>query len=139
MDDLIKQLTAQLGIDSNQATQAAGSVMSLLKSEAGDDLFGKVASAIPGALAAAESAKTPTSAGGGAGLVGTVMGMLGGSAGKGFALAAALKALGIDESKLGSFGQIVVNFIQQKAGNDVVQQLLAKLPALQGLIGGEKA
>lgn len=137
MDELIKQLTSQLGITSTQASDAAGSVMALLKSEAGEDLFGKIAAAIPGAQAAAENTKAPTEAGGGAGLVGTVMGMLGGSAGKGFALAAALKALGIDESKLGSLAQIVLNFIQQHAGNEVVQQLIAKLPALQSMLGDQ--
>lgn len=135
MDELIKQLTSQIGIDSSSANKAVGTVMSLLKKEGGDDLFGKIAAAIPGAQAAADTTPAPTESAGGGGLLGSVMGMFGGSAGKGFALAAALKALGIKEDKLGSFATIVIDFIKQKAGADVVNQLVAKLPMLKSLLG----
>jgi len=134
MDELIKQLTSQIGIDASTANQAVGAVMSLLKKEGGDDLFGKIAAAIPGAQVAAETTPAPTESGGGAGLLGPVMGMLGGSAGKGLALATALKGLGIDERKVGSFATIVIDFIKQKAGADVVSQLIAKLPMLKSLL-----
>lgn len=134
MDELIKQLTAQIGVDQSTANKAVGTVLSLLKKEGGDDLFGKIAAAIPGAQAAADSAPSPTDTAGG-GLLGSVMGMLGGSAGKGLALAAALKALGIQEDKMGSFAAIVIDFIKQKAGPDVVNQLIAKLPMLKSILG----
>lgn len=135
MDELIKQLTAQVGVDSATANQAVGTVMALLKKEGGSDLFGKIAAAIPGAQAAADATPAPTDASGGAGLLGSVVGMLGGSAGKGFALAAALKALGIREDKLPSFANILLNFLKEKAGPDVVNQLIAKLPMLKSLMG----
>ncbi len=135
MDELIKQLTSQIGIDSSTANQAVGTVMSLLKKEGGDDLFSKIAAAIPGAQAAADTTPAPTESAGGGGLLGSVMGMLGGSAGKGLALAAALKGLGISEDKLASFASIVIDFIKQKAGPDVVNQLIAKLPMLKAMLG----
>jgi len=135
MDELIKQLTAQVGIDPATANQGVASVMSLLKKEGGSELFGKIAAAIPGASAAADSAPDPTTTGGGAGLLGSVMGMLGGSAGKSFALAAALKAIGIQEDKLPAFASTVINFIKEKVGPDVAMQLLAKLPMLKQLVG----
>jgi hypothetical protein len=134
MDELIKQLTSQIGVDQSTANQAVGTVLSLLKKEGGDDLFSKIAAAIPGAQAAADSTPAPTDNAGG-GLLGSVMGMLGGSAGKGLALATALKALGIQEDKFGTFASIVVNFIKQKAGPDVVNQLIAKLPMLKSMLG----
>ncbi|HBJ33922.1 MAG TPA: hypothetical protein DDZ51_03980 [Planctomycetaceae bacterium] len=135
MDELIKQLTSQIGIDKSVAGQAVGTVMSLLKKEGGDDLFSKIAAAIPGAQAAADTSPSPTESAGGGGLLGSVMGMLGGSAGKGLALAASLKGLGISEDKLGSFATIVLDYIKQKAGPDVVNQLVAKLPMLKALLG----
>jgi hypothetical protein len=135
MDELIKQLTSQIGIDPSTANKAVATVLSMLKQEGGDDLFSKIASAIPGAQAAAATTPAPTESAGGAGLLGSVMGMLGGSAGKGLALAAALKALGIDENKIGSFASIVIDFIKQKAGPDVVNELIAKLPMLKSILG----
>jgi hypothetical protein len=135
MDELIKQLTARIGVDSGTANQAVASVMSLLKKEGGDELFAKIAAAIPGANAAADSTPDPTTMGGGGGLLGSVMGMLGGSAGKGVALAAALKALGIGEDKLPEFASTVINFIKEKVGPDVVQQVLEKFPMLKQLVG----
>jgi hypothetical protein len=135
MDELIKQLTSQIGIDSSTANQAVATVMSLLQKEGGDDLFSKIAAAIPGAQAAADMTPAPTESAGGGGLLGSVMGMLGGSAGKGLALAAALKGLGISEDKLGSFATIVIDFIKQKAGPDVVNQLIAQLPMLKSMLG----
>jgi hypothetical protein len=135
MDELIKQLTARIGIDSATANQAVAAVMSLLKKEGGAELFGKIAAAIPGANAAADSTPDPTTMGGGAGLFGSVMGMLGGSTGKGLALAGALKALGIEEDKLPEFASTVVNFIKERVGPDVVQQVLEKFPMLKQLVG----
>lgn len=135
MDELIKQLTSQIGVDASTANKAVATVMSLLKKEGGDDLFSKIAAAIPGAQAAADTTPAPTESAGGGGLLGSVMGMLGGSAGKGLALAAALKGLGINEDKLGSFATIVIDFIKQKAGPDVVNQLIAKLPMLKSMLG----
>jgi len=135
MDELIRQLTSQIGIDKSTANQAVGTVLSMLKKEGGDDLFSKIAAVIPGAQAAADTTPSPTESAGGGGLLGSVMGMLGGSAGKGLALAAALKALGISEDKLGSFATIVIDFIKQKAGPDVVNQLVARLPMLKSMLG----
>ena len=135
MDELIKQLTARIGVDSGTANQAVASVMSLLKKEGGDELFAKIAAAIPGANAAADSTPDPTTMGGGSVLFGSVMGMLGGSAGKGVALAAALKTIGIGEDKLPEFASTVVNFVKEKVGPDVVQQVLAKLPMLKQFVG----
>jgi len=133
MDELINQLTTQLGIDPAAANQAVGMVLALLKTEGGNDLFEKLSASIPGAQASANAAPTPNEISEG-GLLGSVMGMLGGSAGKGLSLVAALKALGIDQQQLAPFANIVLDFIKRKAGSDVVDQLLAKLPILKSLI-----
>jgi len=133
MDELIKQLTTQLGINPASANQAVGMVLALLKSEGGTDLFEKLSASIPGAEASANAAPAPNEISEG-GLLGSVMGMLGGAGGKGLSLVAALKALGIDQQQLAPFATIVINFIKQKAGSDVVDQLLAKLPILKSLI-----
>lgn len=135
MDELIQQLTAQLGIDASTAKKAVGTVLSLLQSEGGEELFSKISAAIPGAASAAEETASPTESGGPAGILGTVAGMLGGSAGKGFALASALKSIGVDEQDLAKFAGIVVDFLKQRLGPETVDQLLGKLPMLKSLLG----
>jgi hypothetical protein len=135
MDELIQQLTSRVGIDAATAQQGVARVMSLLKKEGGDDLFSKIAAAIPGANAAADTTPDPIKAGGGAGLLGAVMGMFGGSAGKGMALAAALKAIGIGDDKLPDFVSTVVSFIKDKVGPETVQQVLVKFPMLKPFLG----
>jgi hypothetical protein len=132
MDELIKQLVGGLGISPDHAQQAVASVLAMLKKEGGDDLFGKIAGAIPGAAAAADNGASPTTLGGG-GLVGSLLSTLGGNAGKGAALLTSLQALGIKPEQLSTFGNLMMQFLQQHAGSEVVEQLLAKVPLLANL------
>ncbi|TWU60593.1 hypothetical protein Poly51_08710 [Rubripirellula tenax] len=142
MDELIAQLTSKLGIDESVANAATGKAMALVKQHAGDELFGKIASAIPGAV---ESAATGASdagsdaASGGAGMLGKLAGMassaLGGSAGGGLELGAALTGAGLEPDKMGGFVSMIVGFLKEKAGAEVMDQVMAKFPMLKTLLG----
>ncbi|MCA9197758.1 MAG: DUF2780 domain-containing protein [Planctomycetales bacterium] len=139
MEELIQQLTNKLGMDASVASQATGKAMAMLKQHAGDDLFGKISSAIPGAAEAAEQGASEGAGGGGGGIVGKLTGMassmLGGSAGSGLELGAALSSAGVDSSQMDDFASTIVQFLKDKAGNDVVEQILAKVPMLKNLLG----
>ena len=140
MDELIAQLTEKLGIDASVANDATGKAMSLLKEHAGDDLFAKISSAIPGAGDAASQAvqQSATAAGDGGSMFSKIAGMassaLGGSGGGGLELGAALASSGLDTGQISGLVGTVIEFIREKAGDEVVDQILAKVPMLQSLL-----
>jgi hypothetical protein len=139
MDELIQQLTSKLGIDPSVAQNATGKAMALVKEHAGDDLFAKISSAVPGASQAAEGASEASAGGEDGGMLGKLAGMassaLGGSAGGGLELGAALNSAGLDTAQIGQFVRTIVDFVKEKAGEDVVNQLLDEFPMLKTLIG----
>ena len=137
MDELIQQLTSKLGIDASVAKGATEKAMAMVKEHVGDDIFSKISSAIPGASDAASQGAAPASGGGG--MLGKLAGMassaLGGSAGGGLELASSLTSAGVGTDKLGGFVSMLVEFIKEKAGKEVMDQVLAKFPMLKTLIG----
>lgn len=141
MDELIQQLTSKLGIDPSVAGNATNKAMAMLKEHAGDDLFGKISSAVPGASEAATqgAAEEGPDAGGGGGMLGKLAGMassaLGGSAGSGLELGAVLSGAGLTTDQLGGFVSTVVEFLKDKVGDEVMEQVLAKFPVLKSLLG----
>jgi hypothetical protein len=141
VDELIEQLTKKLGIDPSVANAGVSKMMAMLKSHVGDDLFGKISGMIPGAGEAAEAEPGIASGEGadGGGMLGKLAGMasaaLGGKAGGGLEMASALANSGIDAEKLGPFVDTVIEFLKEKLGDDVVDEILNKFPMLKTLLG----
>tara|TARA_A100001391_G_scaffold171466_1_gene132800 strand:+ start:965 stop:1387 length:423 start_codon:yes stop_codon:yes gene_type:complete len=136
MDELIKLISSQLGIDPATANAAVSRVMALLKSQVGSELFGHVAGAISGADQAAQEAPEPAAGDGLLGKLATsVSSMLGGKSGAGVEMATALASTGVDADKIGPMLKMVFDFLREKLGDDVVNQILAKLPMLKPLLG----
>lgn len=139
MDELIQQLTSKLGIDASVATAATNKAMALVKEHAGDDLFDKISAAVPGASEAVSQAAAAPAADDGGGMLGKLAGMassaLGGSAGGGLEIGAALSAAGLETDQLGGFLTTVIDFLKDKVGDEVVDQILSKVPMLKTLIG----
>ena len=136
MDELISQLTSKLGIDASVAQTATNKAMSMVKEHAGEDLFNQIADAVPGASEAAAEQPEPTAGGGMLGkLAGMASGALGGSAGSGLELGAALTSTGLKTDQVGGFMQTLVSFLKDKVGDEVMDQVLGKFPMLKQLIG----
>ncbi|NND99323.1 MAG: hypothetical protein HKN47_18545 [Pirellulaceae bacterium] len=147
MDELIQKLTSQLGIDATTASAATNKAMAMVKDNVGADLFAKIEAQVPGASAAASAGATAEPAAGaeaaapagGGGLLGSLAGMasgaLGGSGGGALGMAAALSSTGLKTDQLGGFVATVIEFLKEKVGDDVVNQILAKVPMLKGLAG----
>jgi hypothetical protein len=140
VDELIQQLTSKLGLDPSVAKTATDKAMALVKQHAGDDLFQKISGAIHGAQDSANDGTVDVSADAGAGsmfgmLTSLASSALGSKAGSGLELAASLSSSGVDKEKIGGFIEMIINFIKEKAGNEVVDQLLAKFPVLKTLVG----
>lgn len=141
MDELIQLLTSKLGIDASVATAATGKAMAMVKEQAGDDLFNKISAAVPGVGEAAQQAaeEPAAAAAGGGGMLGKLAGMasgvLGGSAGSGLEMGAALSAAGLQTDQMGGFASTIVTFLKEKVGDEVMDQILSKVPMLKSLIG----
>lgn len=137
MDELIAQLTQKLGIDAGVAQTAANKAMAMVKEHAGDDLFNQISSAVPGADQAA--AAEPADAAAGGGMFGKLASMassaIGGDAGSGLEMASALTSSGLKTDQVGGFVQMLVTFLKEKAGDAVMDQVMAKFPMLKSLIG----
>ena len=138
MDELIQMITKQLGLDASVARGAVDRVAGMIKSQTNPELFSQIAQHVPGFSQAAESPE-PSSASDteaeSRGLFGSIANMaakaLGGSAGQSVELAGKLKDLGIPADKIAGLINMVVQFIRDKAGDQVVGQLLAKFPLLK--------
>ena len=142
MDELIQLLTSKLGIDASVASNAAGKALAMVKEQAGDDLFEKISAAIPGASDAAQQgavAEPAEAASGGGGMLGKLAGMassaLGGSAGSAVELSSSLSAAGLDTGQIGGFASTIVEYIKEKVGDEVMDQILSKVPMLKSLMG----
>ena len=139
MDELIKQLTDKLGVDSSIADAATGKAMAMIKEHAGGELFSKISSAIPGASEAADAGAQPAEESGGGGLLGSLAGIasqaIGGSAGDALGMASSLGDAGLQADQMGGFAETVINFLKEEVGDEIVEQLLEKVPMLKGLIG----
>lgn len=139
MDELIKQLTAKLGIEESVANAATGKAMAMLKEHAGDELFGKISGLVPGASEAADQGAAPAAEAESGGMLGGLMGMassaLGGSAGETLGFGSDLSKAGLNTDQLGGFATLIVEFLKEKVGDEVMEQILAKVPMLKGLLG----
>ncbi len=126
MEELIKQLTGQLGIGADQAKGGAGLLFKLAQSKLGGD-FSKIAAALPDVAGLIKSAPE---AGGAAKLLGGLASALGGSKAQGLAglasLAGGFSKLKLDAGMIGKFVPVVLSFVQSKGGGEL-QALLAKV------------
>ena len=137
MDELIEKLTSNLGIDADVAKGATGKAMALLKDQVGDDLFSRVRDAIPGADEAAETgAQEEEQDGGGmlGSLAGMASGLLGEKAGSAVELGSMLSSSGLDTSKFGGFASTIIEFLKDKLGDEVLDQILERVPVLKNLV-----
>jgi len=139
MNELIEQLTGQLGIDKGTAEKSVQSIFKSIQDNLGGEAFTKLSGTLPGMDDLLKQATSASGSGAGEGgllgkLAGMASGLLGEGAGSGIELGAALKSAGLSADKLPGLIQMVVDFIRKNAGPEVVDQLLEKLPMLKGLL-----
>lgn len=149
MEELISRIVEKVGIAPDVAERVVGIILGLFQSEAGEGPLKNLVAAMPEAGALIERAQQAVEApqaaaggiggllgGGGGGLGGLLGGALGAMAG-GNPLTEALgklnaEGLSIDQAK--AAGSEVVSFARERAGDDVVDQLLAAVPGLRSVL-----
>ena len=153
MQEFIKLAASQLGVPEETGSAATKGVLGMLKDGMDGGDFGSLTSALPGAadlLGGGEEAGGGLGALGGmlggalggggdagGGLGGMLGGALGGALGDNPALAAVMQlaSSGLDKDQAGPFIQLFLNFVQQKAGDGLLEKVLAAVPALKALGG----
>src|SRR5688572_449916 len=126
MENLIKRLCSELGVD---RTQARGGLVALLR--AGQQQlqpaeFEEFLSDIPGARKLLAAAPAPSPLSSIAGGLGTLFGGRS-KAGRWAGLAASFSELGIDLATARQFGPIVIDHVREHGGADLVDKLRTAL------------
>jgi Protein of unknown function VcgC/VcgE (DUF2780) len=139
MSDMVNQLASQTGISTELIHKGLGAFLSFLKKELGDETFSEVESSVPGAantLTTFESAPVPTESQGG--LLGMVTGLagkvLGGKTGAGAELLSTFSKLGFKPEQIESFLPKALELIKTYLSPELIQKILASLPALGAMI-----
>lgn len=130
MDELFARIIANVGIDADVAKKAVGIILSFLNKDGPAEQVGSLLDALPGArdlLAEHDSADT-----GGGGLLGGLGNALGGLGGGMGAMAALneMTSAGLNLDQVKGVTEEVIGFAKEKAGADVVDEVIASIPGL---------
>jgi len=134
MDEFLKMVAKQLGIDDAQVRTATGGIMNFVREQIGETDFSEIASKLPGVQRLISESENAPDAGGGllgslTSLAGSLLGEKGGSLAT---IASIFAKSGISLEKSADFLTMLVDFLRNKLGSDVFETLVAKLPDLLG-------
>jgi len=132
MNEFISSVTSQLGISEDDAKKATGGILGLIKDNADSGDFSKLMDSLQGASEMTASAGSGTGRGGG--LLGKVTSALGGNVGNAAGVLGILSGSGLSADKAGSFVSLFINFAKEKAGPELIEGILDKIPELKALI-----
>ncbi len=131
MNEFLKMATAQIGLEPGQAKSATTGLLGFLKKEGDGAELQSLLAKLPGSE---DLLTVEAGAASGGGLMGAVSGLAGGRLGSSLGLLSTLRAAGLDSGSSGRFVQLFFDFAEQKAGGEVVDGLLTKLPEVRKLL-----
>jgi hypothetical protein len=126
MDDLIKRLTKELGVNKKQAQ---GGLVALLRAGQQNmqrDDFAQFVADIPGADKLLRNAPPPSTLSSLAGGLGSLLGSRSG-AGRWAGLATSFTELGVDIDTAKKFGPIVIDYVKHHGGENLVDKIRSAL------------
>ena len=124
MQDVIAKIAAANGIDTGLAEKAVGMILGFLKKEADPSAVTQMLQALPGA-----EALIPAEGAGGGGMMGSLMGMMPGGGGV-MGLGAQLMGAGLGMGQIQSVSKGLFEAAKEKAGEDVMGQIVGSVPGL---------
>lgn len=122
MNDLVSQIAERTGIAPATAETAVGMMLAFLQKEGDGAAVDQMIAAIPGGEALVAGA-----AGGGGGLLGSLMGAMGGGV---MALGQQLMSQGLGMGEITALARETIAVAKQYAGDEVVDQVVASVPGL---------
>jgi hypothetical protein len=138
MSDIVNELATRTGISSDLVQKGLGALLSFLKQQLGDDVFQKLQSHLPGASTLVSNVETSQGSSEG-GLIGAISGLagklFGGKAEGGAKLLESLHKLGFDPGQIEAFLPKALELIKTHLPPDLVEKVMASLPALANLVG----
>jgi uncharacterized protein (DUF2267 family) len=139
MSEIVNQLASQTGISADLIQKGIGAFFSFLKKELGEDTYTEVESSVPDAAHALNSFETAPEATQGSGsLLGMVTDLagkyLGGKTGAGAELLASFSKLGFTPEQIEAFLPKVLELIKTYVSPELIQKILASLPALAAML-----
>jgi hypothetical protein len=120
MDELIARLVADVGIDRAAAEKAVGIILEFLVKEGPADKVQPLLAKLPGAEAVMQKAANANDTGG------MMAGAMGGVMGAGMRMMSA----GLSMGQVQSVTRAVIAYTREKAGEDVVGEIVAAIPGL---------
>ena len=122
MKELIDKLTGALGVNVAQAEGGAAVLFKAAKDKLGDGEFSRLLGGVPGLAELLK--KAPASGGGGlGGLLGGLAGAVGGNAALISTVMSGFGKLGLGTDDAKRFVPVIMDFLRQKVGSDVVSRL----------------
>ncbi|MEP4770988.1 MAG: DUF2780 domain-containing protein [Roseibium sp.] len=129
MEELINRIMSTAGVDEEVANNAVGIILGFLSKESPEDKMQLVFDALPGA----EELVAARAVAGGGGLLGGLGNMMGGTMGAMAALNE-LKQTGLDMGSIQSVVKELVSYAKEKAGDDVVNEMISNIPGLNQIV-----
>jgi hypothetical protein len=126
MDELIGRITGKVGLDDSTARNAVRVILSFLYQEGDREKMVALAERIPGAEAYIEASDEDSSA-----TLGGLGGLMGGGA---MAVLGKLQGLGLGMGQIQGVTQETVGFAREKAGRDLVDDVVASIPGLSQFV-----
>jgi Protein of unknown function VcgC/VcgE (DUF2780) len=127
MKELIDMLTKNLGISGGQAEGGAAVLFKAAKDKLGGEEFGKLLGGVPGLGDLMK--KAPAAGGGLGGMLGGLAGAIGGNAGLIATVVSGFSKLGLKADDAKRFVPVIMDFLRDKVGPDVVSKLEKTLRA----------
>lgn len=125
MDELIGRIVSSAGISEDLAKTAVGIILNFLNRDGPADKVSELISALPGAQALLDS----HGEGGGSGILGGISDMMGGGGGA-MAAFSELTNAGLGMGEVQTVTKEVVGFAREKAGADLVDEVISSIPGL---------
>jgi hypothetical protein len=126
MDELINRITANVGVDADTARAAVRIILSFLAQQGDKDKVTALAKSIPGADQYIETTEDDS-----ASLLGGLGGLMGGGA---MAVLGKLQGIGLGMGQIQAVTKETVGFAREKAGSDIVDDIIASIPGLSQFV-----
>ena len=122
MDELITRIVTNVGVGEDTARESVRIILSFLHQQGDREKVAALASKIPGAAAYIEATEDDSA---------TTLGGLGGLMGGGaMAVLGKLQGIGLGMGQIQAVTKETVDFAREKAGDDIVNDIVASIPGL---------
>lgn len=123
MDELIKRLTANTGMDTATAQKAIGIILNFLVKEGPTDKVQTLIAGLPGADVALKTAQSGEPNGGMFGGMGGIMGV-----------GTQLMGAGLSMGQVQTVPREIIAYVREKAGEDAVGAIVGAIPGLSQFV-----